>query len=67
MSLLSGLLDHMPPTIAGDDKPTVTKPTTERTRLVMVERPLNCRQAPTPMPPMQRPSGAKPVTSTSTT
>lgn len=39
MSLLSGLLDHMPPTIAGDDKPTVTKPTTERTRLVMVERP----------------------------
>ena len=39
MSLLSDLLDHMPPTIAGDDKPTVTKPTTERTRLVMVERP----------------------------
>ena len=39
MSLLSDLLDHMPPTITGDDKPTVTKPTTERTRLVMVERP----------------------------
>lgn len=38
MSLLSGLLDHMPPTIAGDDKPTVTKPTTERTRLVLAER-----------------------------
>ena len=39
MSLLADLLNHMPPNVAGDDKPTVTKPTTERTRLVMVERP----------------------------
>ena len=35
MSLLSGLLDHMPPTIAGADKPTMAN----RTRLMLVERP----------------------------
>ena len=39
MSLLSGLLDHMPPTIAGDDKPKVASRTTDRPRLVLVERP----------------------------
>lgn len=38
MSLLSGLLDHMPPTIAGADKPTLASRTTERPRLVLVER-----------------------------
>jgi hypothetical protein len=39
MSLLSGLLDHMPPTIAGADKPTMGNRTTDRPRLVLVERP----------------------------
>ena len=39
MSLLSGLLDHMPPTLAGADKPTKANHTTERPRLVLVERP----------------------------
>lgn len=38
MSLLSGLLDHMPPTIAGTDSPKVAS-RTERPRLVLVERP----------------------------
>jgi hypothetical protein len=38
MSLLSGLLDHMPPTIAGADKPTMPNRTTDRPRLVLVER-----------------------------
>ncbi|WP_297841206.1 hypothetical protein [Pseudomonas sp.] len=40
MSLLSGLLDHMPPTIAGADKPTAMNRTTDRPRLVSVERPV---------------------------
>ena len=39
MSLLSGLLDHIPPTIAGADKPTLASRTTDRPRLVLVERP----------------------------
>ena len=39
MSLLSGLLDHMPPTIAGGDKPKVATRTTDRARLALVERP----------------------------
>lgn len=39
MSLLSGLLDHMPPTIAGTDKPIMAIVTTDRPRLVLVERP----------------------------
>ena len=39
MSLLSGLLDHIPPTIAGADKPTMANRTTDRPRLVLVERP----------------------------
>jgi hypothetical protein len=38
MSLLSGLLDHIPPTIAGADKPTMANRTTDRPRLVLVER-----------------------------
>ncbi|WP_416350771.1 hypothetical protein [Pseudomonas sp. CCC1.2] len=38
MSLLSSLLDHMPPTIAGTDKPTMADRTTDRPRLVLVER-----------------------------
>lgn len=38
MSLLSGLLDHMPPTIAGADKPKPATRTPERPRLVLVER-----------------------------
>jgi hypothetical protein len=39
MSLLSGLLDHMPPTIAGADKPTMANRTKDRPGLVLVERP----------------------------
>ncbi|MEA9979725.1 MULTISPECIES: hypothetical protein [unclassified Pseudomonas] len=39
MSLLSGLLDHMPPTIAGADKPTMANRATDRPRLISVERP----------------------------
>ncbi|MDR7282969.1 hypothetical protein J2X84_001793 [Pseudomonas corrugata] len=39
MSLLSGLFDHMPPTIAGGDKPKVATRATDRARLVLVERP----------------------------
>jgi hypothetical protein len=38
MSLLSGLLDHMPPTITGADKPAMANRTTDRPRLVLVER-----------------------------
>ena len=38
MSLLSGLLDHMPPTIAGAAKPTMANRTADRPRLVLVER-----------------------------
>lgn len=40
MSLLSNLLDHMPPTIAGADKPPMAKRTTDRPQLVLVERPV---------------------------
>ena len=39
MSLLSGLLDHIPPTIAGADKPTMANRAPDRPRLVLVERP----------------------------
>ena len=39
MSLLSGLLDHMPPTIAGAAKPAMVNHTKDRARLVLVERP----------------------------
>lgn len=39
MSLLSSLLDHIPPNIAGADKPTMANRTTDRPRLVLVERP----------------------------
>ena len=39
MSLLSGLLDHIPPTIAGTAKPTMANRTTNRPRLMLVERP----------------------------
>ncbi len=39
MSLLSGLLDHMPPTAAGADKPTMATRPTDRVRLMLVERP----------------------------
>lgn len=39
MSLLSGLLDHIPPTIAGADKPTMANRIPDRPRLVLVERP----------------------------
>ena len=39
MSLLSGLLDHIPPTIAGAAKPAMANRTTDRPRLVLVERP----------------------------
>ncbi|KQN40097.1 MULTISPECIES: hypothetical protein [unclassified Pseudomonas] len=38
MSLLSGLLDHMPPTIAGADKPTMANRTPDRPRLLLVDR-----------------------------
>ncbi|MBI6947107.1 hypothetical protein GIW54_07285 [Pseudomonas proteolytica] len=38
MSLLSDLLDHMPPTIAGADKPKPATRTPEHPRLVLVER-----------------------------
>ena len=40
MSLLSGLLDHMPPTIAGADKPAMANRAADRPRLVLVERPV---------------------------
>jgi hypothetical protein len=43
MTLLSGLLDHIPPTIAGADKPTIANHTTDRPRLVLVERPASLR------------------------
>ncbi|WP_282410549.1 hypothetical protein [Pseudomonas sp. PS02303] len=39
MSLLSDLLDHIPPTIAGADKPTMSNRAPNRPRLVLVERP----------------------------
>jgi hypothetical protein len=39
MSLLSGLLNHMPPTLDGAAKPTMVNRTTGRARLVLVERP----------------------------
>lgn len=39
MSLLSGLLDHMPPTNSGAAKPTTVNRTTDRPRLVLVELP----------------------------
>lgn len=39
MSLLSGLLDHMPPPLAGADKPVLASRPTDRARLVLVERP----------------------------
>ena len=39
MSLLSGLLNHMPPPIAGADKPILASRTTDRACLVLVERP----------------------------
>ncbi|VVM98938.1 hypothetical protein [Pseudomonas fluorescens] len=39
MSLLSGLFDHMPPTLAAADKPTMANHATDRPRLVLVERP----------------------------
>jgi len=39
MSILSNLLEHMPPTIAGTDSPKVAS-RTERPRLVLVERPV---------------------------
>ncbi|MNP83861.1 hypothetical protein D3C76_1829280 [compost metagenome] len=38
MSLLSGLLDHMPPTVAGAAKPAMVNRTTDRACLVLVER-----------------------------
>jgi len=38
MSLLSGLLDNMPPTIAGAAKPTMANRAPDRPRLVLVER-----------------------------
>ncbi|MEA9979320.1 MULTISPECIES: hypothetical protein [unclassified Pseudomonas] len=41
MSLLSGLLDHMPPTIAGTDKSKMASRVTDRPRLVPVERSAN--------------------------
>jgi len=39
MNLFSGLLDHMPPTIAGVDKPAMPNHNTLRARLVLGERP----------------------------
>ena len=39
MSLLSGLLDHMPPTIVGAYKPTMANRVPDRPRLVLLERP----------------------------
>ena len=39
MSLLSDLLEHMPPTIAGTDSPKVAS-RTDRPRLALVERPV---------------------------
>jgi hypothetical protein len=39
MSLLSGLLDHIPPSIAGAAKPAMVNGTTNHARLVLVERP----------------------------
>lgn len=39
MSLLSSLLDHMPPIIAGAANPTMANRTPDRPRLVLVERP----------------------------
>lgn len=39
MSLLSSLLNHMPPTIAGADKSTMANRSPDRPRLVLVERP----------------------------
>jgi len=38
MSLLSALLDHMPPTIAGTNKPNLTSRAPERPRLVLANR-----------------------------
>jgi hypothetical protein len=40
MSLLSGLLDHMPPTNVGAEKPDMVSGATDRARLVLVERPV---------------------------
>lgn len=39
MSLLSGLLDHIPSTIAAAHKPTMANRTTDRPRLMLIERP----------------------------
>ena len=39
MSLLSGLLDHILPTLASAAKPAMVNCTTDRARLVLVERP----------------------------
>ncbi|MNP59363.1 hypothetical protein D3C76_1543530 [compost metagenome] len=39
MSLLSGLLDHMPPTNSSAAKPTMVNCTTDRPCVVLVERP----------------------------
>jgi hypothetical protein len=39
MSLLSELLNHMPPSVAGAEKPAPASRTTDRPRLVLVERP----------------------------
>jgi len=38
MSLLSGLLDHMPPNIAGADKSIMANRAPDRLRLVLAER-----------------------------
>ena len=43
MSLLSDLLNHMPPNVAGAGKPPMAKRTPDRPRLVLVE--------PAPLPP----------------
>ena len=45
MSLLSDLLNHMPPTIAGADKPPMVS-RTDRPRFVLVERPVKFASSP---------------------
>lgn len=45
MSLLSDLLNHMSPTVASADRPTMAKRTTDRPRLVLVERPAQLPQS----------------------
>ena len=57
MSLLSGLLDHMPPTVTGADRLRRIAPLIVHVWFWSSATP-DYRQALTPTPPMQRLSGA---------